>query len=64
MLLCWNSPKGHVPPPRIPNTVITPGYIEDLDDEGKLIGEGYLSYRVIDKECDKMGEMCDPYEGL
>ena len=41
--------------------VITPGYIEELDGEGRLIGEGYLNYRVTDKECDKMGEICDPY---
>jgi len=45
-------------------TVITPGYIEELDDEGRLIGEGYLNYGVTDKEHDEMGEMCDPYEGL
>jgi len=32
--------------------VITLGYIEELDDEGRLIGEGYLNYGVTDKKCD------------
>ena len=44
--------------------VITPGYIEELDDEGRLRNNEYLHYEVTDKECDEMGEMCDPYEGL
>jgi len=24
----------------------------------------YLYYKVTDEECDRMGEMCDLYEGL
>ena len=44
--------------------VITLGYIKELDDKGRLIGEGNLNYGVTDKECDEMEEMCDPYEGL
>ena len=49
--------------PSLPN-VITPGYIEELDDEGRLVDSEYLHYEVTDEECDSMGEMCDPYEGL
>jgi len=49
-------------------TVITPGYIEEvnneLDNEGRLRNNEYLHYEVTDEECDGMGEMCDPYEGL
>ena len=44
--------------------VITPGYIEELDDEGRLVDNDYLHYEVTDEERDGMGEMCDPYEGL
>jgi len=44
--------------------VITPGHIEELDDEGRLWEDKYLYYEVTDEECDEMGEMCDPYEGL
>jgi len=44
--------------------VITLGYIEELDGERRLIGERCLNYGVTDKECDKMEEMYDPYEGL
>ena len=48
--------------------VITPGYIEEvndeLDNEGRLRNNEYLHYKVTDEECDGMGEMCDPYEGL
>jgi len=44
--------------------VITSGYIEELDDEGRLRNNEYLHYEVIDEECDGMGEMCDLYEGL
>jgi len=47
-----------------PINVITPGYTEELDDEGRLRNNEYLHYEVTDKECDGMGEMCDPYEGL
>ena len=45
-------------------TVITLGYTEELNNEGRSIGEGYLNYGVTDKECDEIGEMCDPYENL
>ena len=48
--------------------VITPGYIEEyseeLDDEGRLRNNKYLHYEVTDEKHDRMGEMCDPYEGL
>jgi len=44
--------------------VITPGYIEELDDEGRLVDNKYLHYEVTDEERDRMGEMCNPYEGL
>jgi len=44
--------------------VITPGYIEELDDKGRLVDNKYLHYEVTDEEHDRMGEMCDPYEGL
>ena len=44
--------------------VITPGYIEELDDEGRLGDNNYLHYEVTDEERDGMGEMCDPYEDL
>ena len=44
--------------------VITPGYIEELDDKGRLRNNKYQHYKVTDEECDRMGEMCDPYEGL
>ena len=45
-------------------TVITPGYIEELDDEGRLLEDEYLYYGVTEEERDRMGEMCDPYVGL
>jgi len=45
-------------------TVITPRFIEELDNEGRLIKEEYLDYGVIEQEHDKIGEMCDPHEGL
>ena len=44
--------------------VITPGYIEELDDEGRLLEEEYPYYRATEEGRDGMGEMCDPYEGL
>jgi len=44
--------------------VITPGYIEELDDEERLLEDEYPYYGVIEEERDRMGEMCDPYEGL
>ena len=44
--------------------VITSGYIEDLDDEERLLEDEYPYYGVTEEECDRMGEMCDPYEGL
>ena len=46
------------------STIITPSYIEELDDEGRLVDSEYLHYEVTDKERDSIGEMCDPYEGL
>jgi len=45
-------------------TVITPRFIEELDNEERLIEEEYLDYGVTEQECDEMGEMCDPYEDL
>jgi len=45
-------------------TVITPGFIEELDNEGRLIEKEYPDFGVMDEECNNMGEMCDPYEGL
>jgi len=49
-------------------TVITPGYIKEvndkLDDERRLRNNKYLYYKVTNEECDRMGEICDPYEGL
>ena len=44
--------------------VITPGYIEELDDERRLKNNKYLHYEVTDEEYDRMGEICNPYEGL
>ena len=44
--------------------VITPGFIEELDDEGRLIGNKYPDFGVTDQECDNTGEMYDPYESL
>ena len=44
--------------------VITLGFIEKLDNEGRLIENEYLDFGVMDEEFDNMGEMCDPYEGL
>ena len=45
-------------------TVITPGHIEELDDERRLLEDEYPYYGVMDEERNRMGEMCDPYEGL
>jgi len=45
-------------------TVITPGFIEELDNKGRLIENKYLDFGVMDEECDDIREMCDPYEGL
>jgi len=44
--------------------VITPGYIKELDDEGRLLEDEYPYYGATEEERDGMGEMCDPYEGL
>jgi len=44
--------------------VITPGHIEELDDEGRLLEDEYPYYGVTDEEHDGIEEMCDPYEGL
>jgi len=41
-----------------------PGHIEELDDEGRLLEDKSSYYRVTDEERDRMGEICDPYEGL
>ena len=46
------------------NSVITLGFIEELDNEGRLMENEYTDFGVTDQECDNMGEMCDPYEGL
>jgi len=46
------------------HVIITPGFIEELDDKGRLIENKYLDFGVMEQECDNMGEMCDPYEGL
>ena len=46
------------------DSVITPGFIEELDNKGRLIEKEYLDFGVTDEECDDIGEMCDPYEGL
>jgi len=46
------------------DTVITPGYIEELDNEGRFLEDKYPYYEVTDKERDEIREMCDPYEGL
>jgi len=51
--------KGYIQP-----SIITPGYIEELDNEERLIGERYSNYEVTEEECDEMREICDPYEGL
>jgi len=45
-------------------TVITPGYIEELDDEGRLLKDECPYYGAMEKERDGMRKMCDPYEGL
>ena len=45
-------------------TVITPGYIEELDNEGRLRNNEYLHYEVTNEEYNGMGEMCNPYKGL
>ena len=63
-------PTGELYPLPVPEeqwdtiSVITPGYIEELDDEGRLGDNDYLHYEVTDEERDGMGEMCDPYGGL
>jgi len=44
--------------------VMTSGHIEELDNKGRLLEDEYSYYGVTDKERDRMGEMCDPYEGL
>ena len=44
--------------------VITPGYIKELDDEGRLLEEEYPYYGVTEEGHDGMEEICDPYEGL
>ena len=46
------------------DSVITPGFIEELDDEGRLMENEYTDFGVTDQECDNMGEMYDLYEGL
>jgi len=39
-------------------TVITPSYIEELDDKGRLVNNKYLHYKVTDEEHDRMGGRC------
>jgi len=46
------------------DTVITPGHIEELDNEGRLWEDKYPYYRVTNEECNKMEEICDLYESL
>jgi len=55
----YNSKFGPAGP-----SVITPGHIEKLDNEGRLLEDKYSYYGVTDEERNRMGEMCDPYEGL
>ena len=45
-------------------SVITPGYIEELDNEGRLLEDEYPYYGVTEEEHDGMEEMCNLYEGL
>jgi len=45
-------------------SVITPGYIEELDNERRLLEDEYPYYGVTEEEHDGMGEMCNLYEGL
>jgi len=44
--------------------VITPGHIEELDNEGRSWEDEYPYYGVMDEEYNEMGEMYDPYKGL
>ena len=60
----WGTDYSEGLPFSCTSGIITLCYIKELDDKGGLIGEGYWNYGVTDKECDKMGEMCDPYEDL
>jgi len=40
---------------------MTPGFIQELNDKGRLMEE---EYNVTEQECNEMGKICDPYEGL
>jgi len=42
----------------------TPGFIEELDNKGRLMKDKYLDFGVTDQEHNKIEEMCNPYEGL
>ena len=44
--------------------VITLGFIEELDNGGRLMENKYMDLGVTNQKCNNMGEMCDPYEGL
>jgi len=46
------------------STVITPGFIEELNNEGRLIGNKYADFEGTDQECDDIERMYNPYEGL
>ena len=45
-------------------SVITLGFIEEVDGKRRLMEDECLDFGMTDQECDKMGGMCDPYEGL
>jgi len=47
-----------------PLLVITLGFIEELDNERRLVGDKYPDFERTDQECDDIGRMCDPYEDL
>ena len=40
---------------------MTLGFIEELNNRRRVMEE---EYSVTEQECDEIGEMCDPYEGL
>jgi len=44
--------------------IITPGFIEELDNERKLMKDKYPDFGVMDQEHNEVKEMCDSYEGL
>jgi len=40
---------------------MTSGFIEELNNEERLMEE---EYNITEQEYNEIGEMCDPYEGL